>query len=293
MGALGDSLWLWGHEAASHNEHWGLPAPSRMTPAEAAFYLGIPNLVMVVYQGKPEPPFDLHARALDPLRRVVWSIVGDSSSTRNDETPDLDEVVRLAAGHGNVTGAILDDFFHEPDAAGAVGRYTPQALAGFRERLRAAARPLDLWVVLYAHQLHLPVRAHLDECDVVTFWTWRARDLPALPERFAQLEALAPAARRVLGCYLWDYGERAPMPLELFQGQVRQGLAWLREGRIEGMIFLATCICDLGLDTVEWLRRAVADGFAGLTAQAAAGRPAAGAGGTSRRGRGSARSRRA
>jgi len=33
------------------------------------------------------------------------------------------------------------------------------------------------------------------------------------------------------------------------------GLRWLREGRIEGMIFLASCICDLGLKTVEWTRR--------------------------------------
>jgi len=264
--ALRDSLWLWGHEAGSHNEHWGLPGPSRMTPAEAAFYLGIPNLVMVVYQGKPEPPFDQHARAFRPLRRVVWSIVGDSSSKRNDEKTDLDEVLRLAGEHANVSGAIMDDFFHEPDAAGAIGRYTPRDLAGFRQRLRAAARPLDLWVVLYAQQLHLPVRAHLAECDVVTFWTWRARDLPALPENFAQLEALAPSARKVLGCYLWDYGERKPMPLDLFQGQVRQGLVWLREGRIEGIIFLASCLCDLGLDTVEWLRRALAGEAPAFTA---------------------------
>jgi len=29
----------------------------------------------------------------------------------------------------------------------------------------------------------------------------------------------------------------------------------LREGAIDGMIFLASCICDLELETVEWTRR--------------------------------------
>jgi len=259
VSTLRDRLWLWAHEAGAQNEHWGLPAPSRMTPTEAALYLGIPNVIMVVYGGKPEPPFDQHVLAMSPLKRVVWSIVGDSSSKRNDEKTDLEEVVGLAARFPNIAGAMMDDFFHEPNAAGAVARYSVEDLAGFRARLRAAARPLDLYVVLYANQLHLPVARHLEECDVATFWTWRAEDLAKLGESFARFEALAPKARKVLGCYLWDYGTRQPMPLALFQQQYHQGLTWLREGRIEGIIFVASCICDLRLDTVEWLRREMAD----------------------------------
>ena len=258
-GVLADRLWLWGHEAGSQNGRFGVSQPSRMTPAEAAGYLGIGNVIMVVFGGKPAPPFDRHARALSPLRRVVWSIVGDSSSTRNDEATDLDEVLRLADGFPNITGAIMDDFFHEPDSGGSVARYSVDELAGFRERLHGAARPLDLWVVLYARQLGLPTAAHLRQCDVTTFWTWEAKDLPTLEANFDRFEAVARPTRKVLGCYLWDYGGRRPMPLDLFEHQYRLGVRWLREGRIAGMIFLATCICDLGLDTVEWLRRAVAD----------------------------------
>jgi hypothetical protein len=33
------------------------------------------------------------------------------------------------------------------------------------------------------------------------------------------------------------------------------GLKWLREGAIEGIVFLASCICDLGLEAVEWTRQ--------------------------------------
>jgi hypothetical protein len=62
----------------------------------------------------------------------------------------------------------------------------------------------------------------------------------------------------VLGCYLWDYGAKKPMPLELLWHQFQVGLRWLRQGRIEGMIFLASCLCDLELEAVEWTRNWIA-----------------------------------
>ena len=258
MTTIRDHLWLWGHEAGSQNEGWGLPRPSHISLADAAAYLGVPNGIMVVYQGKPEPPFEPHAAALRPLTRVVWSIVGDSSSTRNDEQTDLDEVLALADRFPNIVGGMMDDFFHEPDAAGHIGRYSPDDLRGFADRLHNGRRRLDLWVVVYSHQLHLPLQAHLEPCDIVTFWTWKAADLGDLPRNFEALEAVAPDTRKVLGCYMWDYGTHQPMPLALMQQQCEHGLHWLREGRIEGMIFLASCICDLGLETVEWTREWIA-----------------------------------
>ena len=80
MSTVRDRFWIWGHVAGSHDEHWNLPAPSRITPVEAAHYLGVPNLLMVNYGGKPEPPFDQEAVAQQSLKQVVWSIIGDSSS---------------------------------------------------------------------------------------------------------------------------------------------------------------------------------------------------------------------
>ena len=259
MESLRDHLWLWGHEAGSHNGRFGIVGSSRITPAEAARYLGIPNLIMVTFAGRPEPPFARHAIPMRSLCRVVWSIVGDSSSTRNDDSPDLEEVIALAAEFPNIAGAMMDDFFHRPDERGAAARYSVQQVAGFRQCLHHAPRPLDLWVVLYAHDLDLPIRDHLAQSDVVPFWTWESKDLSDLPDNFARAEGLAPGARKVLGCYLWDYGARQPMPLDRVVYQCETGLGWLREGRIEGMIFLASCICDLGLEAVEWARQWIAE----------------------------------
>jgi hypothetical protein len=251
METVRDRLWIWGHEAGSHNGRWNLPGISRMTPAEGAYFLGVPNLVMVCFGNLPEPPFETRMRALSPLRRVVWSVLGDSSSSRDD----LPEVLSLSERYPNLVGGIMDDFFHEPGAEGRISRYSVAELQRLRARLRRGTRPLDLWVVLYAHQLALPVQPYLAECDVVTFWTWKAQDLRSLEGSLSRARALAGEKPLVLGCYMWDYGVGQPMPRELMQQQCEFGLSALRAGRIAGMIFLASCIADLGLESVEWARQ--------------------------------------
>jgi hypothetical protein len=245
-------LWIWGHEAGSHNAYLGTSVKSRMTPSEAAFYMGIPNLIFVVFNNTPQPPFDQHALAFSPLKRVVWSIVGDGSSTRNNEQNDLEEVLRISRKYPNINGAMMDDFFVPPDKQPPLSRVSVEGLQKFHNHL--AGDRLDLWVVLYQHEMHQPVKEYLDECDVVTFWTWQPERLSNLKENFAHFESIVPNKRKVLGCYMFDYNTNKPIPLDLMKYQCEQGLAWLKEGRIDGMIFLASCICDLEMEAVEWSR---------------------------------------
>ena len=42
--------------------------------------------------------------------------------------------------------------------------------------------------------------------------------------------------------------------MESTERQGEMGLRWLQEGRIEGIICLASCIHDLGLESGEWTR---------------------------------------
>ena len=256
-----DKLWLWGHEAGSHDGAAGYEGTSRITPAEAAYYLDLPNLIMVRYRDRsgtpqPQPPYDQYALALRPLRRVVWSFVNEGGVTEDDEVA---HVLELAGKFRNVTGAMMDDFFIDRDPQRRLAVHTPGQLRDIRERLTVAGRRLDLWAVLYTHQLGRPLRDHLAACDVVSLWTWHGRDLQHLERNLGRAEALHPGARLVLGCYLWDYGDKRPLPVESMERQCRAGLRWLQEGRIEGMIFLASCICDLGLESVEWTRRWIAE----------------------------------
>ncbi len=250
MATVRDRLWLFAHEAGSHDEGWELPDTSRITPVEAAAYLAVPNVIMVRYRGRPAPPYDRYAVPFASLRQVVWSVVGSSGTT---DAAEREHVLALTERLPNLTGVFMDDFFRPSEEAPGV--FTPQQLRQLRSRLHAGTRPLDLWVVLYDHQLHLPVGPHLKLCDKVTFWTWESPNLQHLEGNLAKAERLADGRDLLLGCYLWDYGRRCPMPLERMQRQCELGVDWLRKGRIQGLILLASCICDLGLETVEWARK--------------------------------------
>ena len=261
---VGDHLWLWCHYEGSHNGGWGLPAKSRITPVEAAAYMSIPNVVMVGYDGKPAPPFDQYAIPFETLRSVVWSVVGAGGSTQSEER---DAALELAMSKANFTGVIMDDFF-TGKKDGDVASLSITQLQELQGQLKRPGKKLDLWVTLYTWQLDLPIQEHMKYVDVATLWAWAAPEIDQFPEHLAKAEELFPKTRKVLGCYMWDYGRSRPMPVASMKKQCELGLEWLKTGRIEGMIFLASCICDLNLGTVEWTRQWIRDHKAlGLQAQ--------------------------
>jgi len=256
MSTVRDKLWLFGAPIIERRgERAGGPQEHRMTALEGACYLGLPNSLFVTQHNFPEPPFDSYARPLMCLKQVVWSILGDSRSDRND----LEEVLKIAAKFPNIVGAIMDDFFKHPSREGPVARFTLEQTEEFRERLHNGPRKLDLWVVLYAHQLGLPSEEHLRRCDVVTFWNWWGREIKHLEANLPRLEARAGDRRKMLGCYFNDWGGTeeggdGSLALDLMKHQCELGLRWLKEGRLDGMIFLGNPVCGMGLETVEWTR---------------------------------------
>lgn len=253
--AVRDRLWLWGHDAGAHDKSWGLPRPSRMTPAESCLYMGVPNLIMVRYEGKPAMPFDQYSVPFRALRRVVWSVVGAGGRTNEKERA---HVLELAGRNPFLTGVMMDDFFIGAFEAkpkdGRLAALTLEQVRDLREKLASGKRKLDLWAVLYEHQLDRALKDYIKLLDKVSFWTWDSAHLKDLERNFEKVEALAPDCGKVLGCYMWDYGKKRAMPPQVMQRQCELGLRWLTQGRIEGMIFLATCICDLDLEAVEWTR---------------------------------------
>ena len=256
-----DRLWVWAHEAGVYNDHWGLPGGSRITPVEGAHYLGIPNAIFVRYSGHPEPPFERYALPFRSLRRVMWSIVGEAGRTSDEERG---HVLSLTQRLPNLTGFFMDDFFHlHPGQAWPKDGSVPAVLSveqldHVRSQIRQAGERLELGVTLYTHQLDPRIQPHLERCDLVSLWTWRAEELFRLEESFARYRAIMPASRTLLGLYMWDFGTHRPMPLEAMRHQCELGLRWLRAGDVDGLIFLATNLCDLDLETVEWTREWIA-----------------------------------
>ncbi len=258
---LKDCFWLWGQDAMSHqnaagNKSWKLPGGNKMGPVEGAEYLGIPNMCRVVMCGKPEPPFDAESEKMRSMRRVVWSAMGDSGSTRNDKSSDLEEVLRQAALFPNITGAVLDDFFaHRLEPVETWARYSVEQIREMRSRLHHAVRPLDLWVVWYKRQLEFDIDDYLKEFDVITYWNMKTpAEFDELGDDLARMVERTPGKRRLTGCYIWNYGEGKPLTVDQLRKECFTYYDLMKKGRSEGIVFCGNCCADLGLEAVEWLR---------------------------------------
>ena len=242
-----DKFWIWSHQEGSYNGQWKLPKDSRMTPVEGAVYMDIPNIILVRYDDKPEPPFFQHAVPFKAMDRVFWSITGSAGVTSDEERK---HVFELAERMPNITGFMMDDFFHGTDEASL----SIEQLQDIRSQLTINGIRRKICVTLYTHQLFEQFREHLALCDIISLWTWKGKDLKDLEANFARTKELCPTQDIFLGCYMWDFGDRKPMPVEQMQRQCELGLQWMKKGDIQGMIFLAANICDLDLETVEWSR---------------------------------------
>jgi hypothetical protein len=284
-----DRLWIFTIYGGGNNREWQSkhhiedysPGGSRMTPAEGAFWLGVPNLLFIRAKDIPPLPsaepgrrrtsFEQYAMSFAPLDRVVWSVVGGGGHGGMNEVPP---VLDLAKKFPNITGVYLDDFIVkakvQPDGH-KLGQpaLRVEELKQAREQMKAAGRPLEIWATLYTHEIN-PARklaepvfqacepslaTFFDQFDVLTLWTWNSEEIPELEANLAALEKLAPKnARIALGLYLWDFHNRKPVPVELMKHQCDVGLKWLKEGRVSDLIFLANTMLDVGMPSAEFAR---------------------------------------
>lgn len=89
----------------------------------------------------------------------------------------------------------------------------------------------------------------------MTLWTWESKELAILESRLQQFEALFPRHKKMLGIYMYDFPNAIAVPNELMYHQCELGLQFLREGRIDGMIFEANSVMGVGLPSETWLRQ--------------------------------------
>ncbi len=247
-----DTFYLWGQ---SVNSHYGYGfGESKMTHLEGCRFFGIDRCCRVAMRGNPAPPFDAESQAMADLKEVVWSIVGAGGmENHNNGKGDLDEVIRQAKLYPNITGGVLDDFFVTEERRNA---FNPDIIRQMKQKMcDEAGRNLDLWVVVYENNLELPIKEHLAACDTVSFWTWKGTEnLPDMEKNFETFCNMTPGKRHMNGIYLYDYGGRQELSLELMKHQCKLFEKMIMDGRSNGLILCSNCCADVGLKTVEWTR---------------------------------------
>lgn len=253
-----DRLWLWSHVAGSYDGEYNLPGHSRITPVEAAYYLSIPNVFMIQLNG--QPPIDSLEQFAVPfqsLNEISWSIVDPQDHTPEEERR---AVLDFAFKMPNITGVVMDDFFvhRKSFKEGQVAALSIDELKELRKKLQQGSKRLDLSVVLYEHQIgdskfetYVP---YLELADIVQVWIWTGKDVPEIPATLDAFEKQLPHKRKVLGVFMWDFGGQKPQPISVMEQQCEMGLKFLKQKRIEGMVFCGSWLCDRGLETVGWTR---------------------------------------
>ena len=278
-----DHLWIFTVPAGCDDnwyEEGNVRGGSRMTPAEGAFYLNVPNLILVRNEDRPPLPhqeewrakttFEQYALSFRPLNRVLWSVVGSGGKGGMRE---LEPVLQLAQKYPNISGIYLDDFIvgTKPRNGKNIGRpaLDPTELQSARQRMKPLKRPMEIWVTVYSHEL-LPEHRHYRGCDpplaqflvsfdVLTLWTWRSDELKTLDRSLAALEAIAPKSAKIaLGMYVWDFDAKKPVPLDLMKHQCELALKWIKEKRIHEIIVLGNTGLDLGLPSADFVRDCIA-----------------------------------
>lgn len=274
-----DACWMWGHETGlvdGTNNMWKLDVAKEYYPmVEGMKSFGLDSMNVVRWD-MPDRAF---RDSLQGLRRVTWPVSGISLTPSGYKNVGYDELAdwafRAATEMPNVTGFDLDDFFRADGKTQLVVQ-TPKGprkscptifpyekLLELRKRVDAFPRRLEIRAITYDGLLKRCVDPHdiqptMELVDTVSYWTWKAKDIDALPQNLAAVKALAPGKRVELGVYLYDFSDKKVMPTERMELQLKLGLDLWRRGEVDGFIFLCSSICNRDLPAVKiaraWLK---------------------------------------
>jgi hypothetical protein len=291
-----DRLWLFGVPADGPRlfyEGAGYRGGSRITPAEGAHWLGVPNLMFITQPWNQPPAMarekawktvttkEQYAISFQSLKRVQWAAVGSGGLGGLAEVPDI---VTLAKDYSNITSIYLDDFVTRPYTKRADGTtvgtpaMTEAQLKSMRTQLGKAGRPMEVWTTIYTHEFDRkhrdfkdcepPLADQMKHFDVVVLWTAKSADLRDLEKNLTLLESIKPKNCRIaLGIYLWGYWDKdpakaddksyvmgRPVPPDLMEHQCGLGLKWLKEGRVSDLVILGLAGIDQGIPSAKWMR---------------------------------------
>lgn len=251
---LRDKFWLWGHPEGRYNHEYGNDNESRMTPMEGCLYLGVHNTFMVPVQREVNER--QYCKSFKTLKQVGWGY-----KLHEKEHCRFDKIIELAKEFPNVGCIALDDFSDTMMAESEICYGEVKELQHMLDNNEV--RKLDSWMVVYTKDFGVnpeydtKLQPYLELVDGVIMWTWEEKDVPLIPEKFEIFKKLTPNTRRMIGCYLYNFGESKQATGEAVKWQ----LDWAREkilaGEIEGVVLHTNTMADLDYEAYdaacEWM----------------------------------------
>ena len=253
---LRDRFWLWGHPEGCYNNKYGNTGISRMTPMECCEYLGLRNVFMV-----PDGEHDgfqvnrrQYNKSFKTLNQVGWECFDACSK------PEIvDRAIEEARDFDNISCVVMDDFKSvSPDGVPRYKRMPVSVLSDINEKLHNNdVRRLDSWMVLYTFQFGVDEKEdaefmpYMNEFDGVIMWTWEEKDVPLIPEKFEIFKKQTPNTRRMVGCYLYNFGEQKQATGKAVKWQLDFYRELILKGEIEGVVMHTNTMADLDYEAYD------------------------------------------
>jgi hypothetical protein len=262
MAVARDKFWMFGvrpHQddylLGKHNDNRRY-AWSRITPAEAAFMLDVPNIMLINCDGEPAPFSTTaygYAESFCRMKKVLWGATGSSGFRIGNEEKFICD---LAEKYPNIGGAFMDDclgkFRSLPD--GERDKKAIELLSEIRSGLDKASHYMQIYATCYTTELELFSPEVFNYFDGLTMWTWSYKEIPQILEKYEKIEKRFPDKQKLLGIYMYDFPSGQPVPDDYMKIQCELGLKLMIEGRLDGMIFEANSVMGVGLPSEYWLR---------------------------------------
>ena len=240
MAKLRDKIWVWGHPEGRYNHEWGNDQESRMTPMEGALYMGARNMFMVPVGVNVN--WRQYNKSFVTLNQVGWSV--DNASK---DPAVLEKLIQEAKDFPNITCGVFDDFKFQGQDNLPVKNFR-----AIHERMHNnPVRPLDMWMVLYTRDFGLDEQTdavfqpYLDVFDGIIMWTWKESDLVLFEEKYVKFKKMTATKRRMLGLYLYNFGESKKATRGAVEWQLERYSGLLRAGEIEGIVMHTNTMADL------------------------------------------------
>lgn len=168
----------------------------------------------------------------------------------------LAEAKKLAAGDARIEGFLIDDFSTGTIDAGV----KPEHLSRLQFANASCGPHLPLNGTIYTMTLDRPeLPALLPHLTQLLVPLWHADQIAGVPAVLDRLSELTSGKPMMLCLYLYDFGNKRPIPRELMQQHLDLAEDLPLASRVCGLVICGTCMMDLEWPSnqclYEWLDR--------------------------------------
>ena len=237
-----DRVWIWGHPQHSLVAEFDLDG--NMSPKDGMDFFGAKNIFYVPMRNKVDR--NSCCVEMKDVDHVGWSI---------ENSEQAEELIGLSGEFSNITCGVFDDFFNQ-GTKGSYENYSTEDILRIKEKLHKASRPLDVWLVYYTMNIdEKVVKKYMPLFDGVILWFWHATDNNVFEEKVKDFILRTENQRRMVGCYLYDFGNKKEIDPQIVEFQLNRAKEMLKQGLIEGFVLHTNGVADLGYAAVDTAKK--------------------------------------